>query len=391
MTLRSARMSRMAVPAALALLAAGLLTPLWAQGQSTIAFGPYVQNVGTNNATICWATVAGEVTVTPAAAGATSIREYETHSVLLRNLQPGATYTYRVPGDDGDPGRCTFTTVPEGEHPFSFAVISVTQNRGNPAHRPIIERISAEKPDMLFNVGDLVSDGRDILGWEEFFDINRDLMRSVPYYPALGNHEKDARLYFDLFVLPGNERYYSFNRGAAHFVVLDTPGLYMPEDNQAVTQAEQQRFVERREQYWQQQMQWFKEDLAGRQDAKYIFVYFHYPLYSVKASRVEGSNQLRAQFGTIFQDYNVTAVFSGHDHHYHRAVAGGVQFVEGGVAGGDARPIDAPPHPETVKYASVESFMRVDVGAERAKVRVTDVAGNTVDEFDLSPRLSSAR
>jgi hypothetical protein len=55
-------------------------------------------------------------------------------------------------------------------------------------------------------------------------------------------------------------------------------------------------------------------------------------------------------------------------------------------AGGSARPIDAPVPPETVKRAVVESFARVGVGVDRAIVRITDVAGNTVDEFELSPR-----
>jgi len=369
-----------------ACLAVALAAPVAAQGQQAIAIGPYVQNVGTTNATICWATVSGEVTVAPPVNVDTTFREYQMHSVVLRDLKPGTSYTYTVAGDTGGASRCTFTTVPEGEHPFSFAVISDTQNRGNRAHRPIIERIMAGKPNMLFDVGDLVSDGRSIGDWEEFFRVEGDLMRSVPLYAVLGNHDHASSLYFQFFALPGNERYYSFDRGAAHFVVFDSPGLYPPDDNQSVTQADQTRFRERQEQHWQQQMQWLKDDLAGRPDAKYIFVFFHYPLYSVKASRVEGSNQLRARFGSVFQDYKVTAVFGGHDHHYHHAVAGGVHFMEGGVAGGGARPIDAPLLPETVKAASVESFMRVDIGPNQARVRVTDVAGNTVEEFELSPR-----
>jgi len=238
--------------AVLVILVVGLLAPAWAQSQSTIAIGPYVQNVGTSNATICWATVTGEVTLTPAAQnGDASFREYQMHLVLLRNLKPGTTYTYAVPGDTGDAGRCTFTTVPEGEHPFSFAIVSDTQNRGNRAHRPIVERIMAGKPDMLFNVGDLVSDGRSIGDWEEFFRVNHDLMRSVPCYAVLGNHDRASSLYFQFFALPGNERYYSFDCGAAHFVVFDSPGLYMPEDNQSVTEADEQRHEEREEQYWQ--------------------------------------------------------------------------------------------------------------------------------------------
>jgi hypothetical protein len=38
----------------------------------------------------------------------------------------------------------------------------------------------------------------------------------------------------------------------------------------------------------------------------------------------------------------------------------------------------------------VESFMRVEVGLNEAKVWVTDVAGNTVDEFVLMPRQAAA-
>ncbi len=63
--------------------------------------------------------------------------------------------------------------------------------------------------------------------------------------------------------------------------------------------------------------------------------------------------------------------------------------MDGGAAGGKARPIDDH-HPETVKSASVESFMRVEVGLNEAKVWVTDVAGNTVDEFVLMPRQAAA-
>jgi predicted phosphohydrolase len=371
-------------------LAAALLAPAWAHGQSPIAIGPYVQNVGADNATICWATIAGEVTLSPAADDDPSFREYQMHSIVLRDLEPGTTYTYAVAGDSGDRAHCTFTTVPKGEHPFSFAVISDTQNRANEAHRPIIELIMAGKPDMVFNVGDLVSDGRNIGDWENFFRIEGDLMRSVPYYAVLGNHDRASALFFQFFALPGDERNYSFDRGAAHFVVLDIPGLYPPDDNRSSSPADRQRFRERQERYWQRQLQWLKDDLAGHQGAKYRFVFLHFPPYSVKASRTEGSKQLRERFGTVFQDYKVTAVFSGHDHHYHHALAGGVHFVEGGVAGGGARPIDAPLLPETVKALSVVSFVRVDVGPEQARVRATDVAGNVVDEFEMPARPQSA-
>ena len=368
-------------------LAVVLGIPGLVRGEQPAAIGPYVQNVGTSSAVICWATVNGEVTVAPPVGKDASFRDYEVHSIVLRGLKPGTTYTYSVPGDAG---QCSFTTVPKGEQPFSFCVTSDTQNRDNGAHRSTVERLMTDPPDMLFIAGDLVSDGRNIGDWEEFFRVQGPLLRRVPCYAVLGNHDRHSDWYFRFFALPGNEAYYSFDRGSAHFVVLDSPGLYMPEDNQSVTAADRERFERQSQQYWQEQMQWFKDDLSGRADAKYIFVFFHYPIYSVLASRVEFSNGLRTRFGTVFQDHRVTAVFNGHDHHYHREVAGGVHFVDGGAAGGKARAIDAPIPPETVKRAVVESFMRVEVGPQRAKVRVTDVAGNTVDEFELSPRLQPA-
>ncbi len=373
----------------IAWLALALGTAVAASAQSRLAIGPYVQNVGKRNATICWATVSGEVTVSSSELTNAPFREYQMHTVPLRGLKPATTYTYTVTGDAGEDGRCTFTTVPEGEHAFTFTVISDTQNRGNAAHRPLIEQIRASQPDLLFNVGDLVADGRNLGDWEEFFRVEGELLRNVPLYAVLGNHDRAAALYFQFFVLPGNERYYSFNRGTTHFVVLDSPGPYAPEDNQAITPAARARFQEQREQYWREQIQWLQDDLAGHPDAKYIFVFLHHPLYSVKRERVKASRALCDRFGGLFQAHAVTAVFSGHDHHYHHAVAGGVHFVDGGAAGGKARPIEDH-HPETVKSASVESFMRVEVGLNETKVWITDVAGNTVDEFVLMPRQAAA-
>jgi len=370
-------------------LAAMLAAPCAAGAQQAIAIGPYVQDVGSNNATICWATLAGGVTWAPAGGEAAALREYEHHTLRLRNLKPGTPYTYDVLGDGGEAGKGTFTTVPEGEQAFSFAVVGDTQNRDNPAHRSIVERILVEKPDLVFNTGDLVSDGRNMQDWERFFEVNADLMRSIPYYAVLGNHERDSRIYFDSFALPGNERYYSFDRGAAHFVALDSPGPYPPEDNQPFTDADKARFAAEREAYSQRQMEWLKADLAAHRQAKYVFVFFHYPPYSVLASRVAGAQQVRERLGSVFQDYQVSAVFNGHDHNYHRAAAGGVQFVVAGVSGGSPRPTDAP-QPESVKYASAVTYVHVEVGPKRAAVQVTDLDGKTVDAFALQPRAVGA-
>jgi len=354
---------------------------------ATIAVGPYVQNVSTDNATICWATLDGQVTCTAAGAETMTGMAYTCHSVLLQDLEPGTTYSYDVLKDGTGAGKGSFTTVPEGEHAFSFSILGDTQGTENPAHQAAVQAVLAEKPDLVFNTGDLVSDGRDSSHWADFFQVNAELMRSIPYYPALGNHDRHSSLYFNFFALPGNEAYYSFDRGAAHFVCLDSPGLPDPETNQPLTKEEHQRLDQARAQYWQSQLAWLKEDLAAHSDAKYVFVLFHYPPYSVLKNRVEGLTAFRATFGTIFQDYRVSAVFNGHDHHFHHALAGGVHFVTEGVGSGRPRATDGAPLPESVKYAQVSGHMNVKVDANQATVRVIGMDGTVVDSFDLKPRV----
>ena len=373
--------SRRILPVVAVLIA--LAASASAQQTAPIAIGPYIQNVSDTSATICWATRDGQVTITAPDIEPQAVRAYNHHSVLLRRLTPATTYDYSVLGDV-TADKVTFTTFPKDEQPLTFAVVGDTRSRHD-VHRRIVEGIIAQKPALVLNTGDLVSDGRDIAGWETFFKTSGDLMRTVPYYPVLGNHENDAKFYFDFFALPGNERYYSFNRGPVHFIGLDTVGPRMPESNQPVTESQQQAFEQDQQRYWQRQMEWLRDDLAAQNDAKYIFVFFHHPLYTVKASRVEGTNEVRDRFGTVFQDNRVSAVFTGHDHYYHRAVAGGIPFVTTGGGGAPLYDTDAP-QPETVKYAKVEHFVRIDVGLDKAAARVIDINGATIDEFEMRAR-----
>lgn len=380
------RTARARTPLLTVMLVAALVMPAWAQQGAPIAIGPQVQNVSDISATICWATVAGQVNYAPAGAEVTPLHAYEHHSVRLQNLKPGTTYTYDVLGDGTDHGKGAFTTAPQGEHPFSFAVVGDTQNRNNLAHRPIAERIIAEKPDLVFNVGDLVSDGLDILDWETFFQVNADLMRSIPYYAALGNHDREARYFFDFFALPGNERWYSFNRGAAHFVVLDVVGPYISETDPPPSKGDMALFFQAGAEHWRRQMEWLKQDLEDSRQAKYVFVFFHYPMYSVNTKQ-DIPRDMRQHFGTIFQDHQASVVFNGHNHNYHRAVAGGVTFVVTGVSGPGST---AMPQPESVKYAGGPTHMRVEVGPQKAVVRAIGLNGETVDEFEVAPRAASA-
>ncbi len=348
-----------------------------------IAFGPYVQNVTRKSATVCWSTPAGESKITTPD-GERIVRHYQHHEILLPRLKPGTTYPYDVLGDGSEEGKGGFTTFPDGLEPFRFVVFGDTRSRHD-VHETIVKRIMAEAPLLVINTGDLVSDGRNIADWEQFFRVSRELMRNVPYFPVLGNHESDSPLYFEFFALPGNERYYTFSVGDALFLMLDTEGaeyetpqFLKPQNREAFWHGQNKAYMER-------QKAWVENMLHLQRDAGFIFVVFHEPLYSVKASRVEDAALRRAFWGDLFERYGVQAVLSGHDHHYHHAVNKGTHYITTGGAGAGLYDTDAP-QPQTVKMAKIEHYITVDVGLDEAKLTAIDIDGNVIEEITVPKR-----
>ncbi|RLC63774.1 MAG: hypothetical protein DRI01_04615 [Chloroflexi bacterium] len=119
-------------------------------------------------------------------------------------------------------------------------------------------------------------------------------MKASTLFPALGNHELNHANYFDLFYLPGNERWYSFDYGNAHFTCLQIDGFA--------------DYSIGSEQY-----NWLEQDLASTNQT-WKFVFFHFPPYS---SASHGSDlNVRAALQPLFEEHDVDIVFTGHDHSY---------------------------------------------------------------------------
>ena len=89
---------------------------------------------------------------------------------------------------------------------------------------------------LFVNVGDLVDNGEDSSQWEDWLAYVEQFTPEIVFAPVLGNHETYSRewtvcppvAYLNYFATPDNgvenfsRRFYSFDVGAAHFVVLDS-------------------------------------------------------------------------------------------------------------------------------------------------------------------------
>jgi 3',5'-cyclic AMP phosphodiesterase CpdA len=84
-----------------------------------------------------------------------------------------------------------------------------------------------------------------------------------------------------------------------------------------------------------EQIQWLEEQLKAS-DSNWKIAVFHHPLYS-SAGRHGSDLQLREVLEPLFIKYNVSVVFTGHDHFYERVKPqqGIVYFVVG--SGGKLR------------------------------------------------------
>jgi len=100
-------------------------------------------------------------------------------------------------------------------------VIYGDSRTGHQTHQNIVDEIIKTKPALVFHTGDLVEDGLIPDQWATFNEIISDLIKISDFYPALGNHENNSPLFFNNFILPNNERWYSVEKDNLHFMVYN--------------------------------------------------------------------------------------------------------------------------------------------------------------------------
>ena len=212
-----------------AVLSLGLAAP----APVAFLFVPHADSVTGHSAQLVWVSdpgmEAGTVTLTgggatshvTAAAKPADDRKELLHVAALEGLRPGVQYSYEIACGTGDGRAARSAQRRRARAPFRFVIYGDTRSLPE-RHRAVSEAIAKEKPDMVLHTGDLVANGDDWGLWKkEFFDPAEPFLRECAFWPVRGNHEETGALYHDLFVLPNDGMYYSFDWGNAHFVVLD--------------------------------------------------------------------------------------------------------------------------------------------------------------------------
>lgn len=352
------------------------------------------------------------------------------YEATLSGLSPGTTYYYEVGMNDlrvGGSLEDSFRTlpVPGTETPVRVWALGCSGTGGADAlavHAGMQTFVQAtgRNPDLMLHLGDMAYyDGFDGEFQNGFFDPYGVTLRSVPCYPAFGNHEghssngpRQLGPYFDAYVLPtegeaggvpsGTESYYAVDVGRLHLISLNSYDESREPNGAMAT--------------------WLRRDLAQAERADWIVAYWHHPPYSKGShdSDVEPRLiEMREKIMPILEAGGVDLVLTAHSHGYERSMlvdgayetpAESYGFVlnDGdGDPSGDGRyrkPAGVQPHAGTVivvignggatlfqrgKMPIMRHTMQVhgslilDFDGPRCDVRMIDQKGDVRDRFGI--------
>jgi hypothetical protein len=376
-------------------------------GSSTITLvrGPYLQQVGDASAIVAWATrqpgpasvlhwTGTQAASTTAAAtvfrssSSTGVPDYYQHEAVIQGLSANTTYQYdlRVRGEDPTPGIVDrLRTAPQSGTGTIKLVAFGDSGVGSAAQQEIATLVNGETFDLAIHTGDIAYSSGTYAEFDaRFFPYYSSWLRAKAVFPVIGNHENitgSATPYRTLFVLPRDgaspafpnnaERFYSFDYGPVHFVMLDTESAFL---NAA-----------RRD----EQLAWLESDLQGAQSQPWRIVVFHRPPYS---SSKHGSDlAIRQAFRPIFERWGVDLVLNGHDHNYERTLPQrestnpSDQAVTYIVTGGGGAPLYPSGKQSFTAFSrSVHHYVRVTISSSAITLQAVDVNGTVFDAVTLS-------
>ncbi len=247
----------------------------------------------------------------------TSSEEGRRHFVELTGLTADTIYHYRVGNGEFWSEDHYFKTGTTGKH-TSFVGFGDAQE-ADPNRRMMVNVVNGVQDiDFILYSGDFVELGRETSQWYKWFSDNDPLTTHIPFMTALGNHEKNTSNYYNFFALPGKEEYYSFNYGPVHIAVLHT-------------------FWEGFDENYTEQVNWLTADLTAHEDYDWTMVMMHRPPFSsfTRHWEVEPGwyQEINDSFVPIFEQFQVDAVLTGHEHAYERLYQENVTYIISGGAG----------------------------------------------------------
>ncbi len=354
----------------------------------TFERGPYVMATTQTSIKIIWRTTQPTDTVVEYSKGTTLTSTLKagnpsasetSHLVTLTGLTAGTQYTYRiVTGGQIATYPATFSSAPDASVKTFTALVFGDSGKANQNQYDLAQRMQSEKFDLALHTGDVTYPvGAEAEYNPGFFVPYGPIIKSIPIYPAMGNHDlmtANGQAYFDAFQPLSNnpqndKRYYSFEWADAKFVSIETHATFKAAGPH---------------------LDWLKNELASN-TRRWLVVFMHVPLYSVG---YHGDNAtLQNLLQPIFEQYKVDLVLQGHDHNYERMSPvkkystdpnwAGVPFIVTGGGGADIYPTIYN-HTQTVYKEAMHHYTLLTFFNDAIRGKVVRKDGTTAESFTIN-------
>ena len=211
------------------------------------------------------------------------------------------------------------------EKPVRFAIASDFHAPDIPdgEHRvaTFIKAANDEKVDFIIELGDFCR-------LDSASQVYRDLWNSFPSdkYHVIGNHDMD-RYTFEEYTQGMNmpARYYSFDQGDFHFIVLDGNNLFDGKKYTHYARANYYVDAKKRAHIDPEQMEWLKKDLAATN--KRCILFSHQSIEEALNNGAEVRKILEAENQRAgFK--KVVMAFGGHNHSNYSKEINGITYVQ---------------------------------------------------------------
>ncbi|MDQ7049849.1 MAG: Ig-like domain-containing protein [Enterobacterales bacterium] len=329
-------------------------------GSSELFRYPFIQSNGGNHAKIIWATLqtgqaeiylrqAGQTTVESRPASkvefisdATSGLAFYQTQVELTGLLANTRYIYDVVLNGVTLAQgLEFKTMPNNTSDTVNAIVFGDTGTQYSSPRRVRDAISSQlngqfvyPHDLIIGVGDIAYNSGSFAEFDTNFfgqmsgklDSNpaKGILYSRPYFSSLGNHDYNNSVQnlpqaylssFDYPVMDGmpiedRERYYSFDVGSAHIIILDSMKFTGVDTSQVSA-----RMAE--------MLTWLNNDLQSTSQT-WKLVFYHHSVFSNAAHGTWGdvreNRSMRQNLLPVLQQNGVQLVMYGHDHMYQRSL-----------------------------------------------------------------------
>ena len=357
-----------------------------------LSAGPMLQNATPDGFTAVWwqsGRGPAELRVRGSADAETAFparRTDDRYETSATGLETGGAYAYEILAVAPDGSRQRLAsgharTTPLPGFPFSFLMFA-DSGSGQPAQSDLANVMDLYPHDLVLHAGDLLY-GRSWSGGNarKFFRPCRNLLRTAPFYPVLGNHDlknDGGEFFLNTFSLPANgpanlppEHCYWFDYGDARFVGIDSN---LDPQTLAATV-----------------VPWLRDTLAGA-ERRWKFVFFHHPPWAGGSRPAD--DKIREILVPALEAGGADGVFCGHNHLYERMrpmrngqavpASEGVLYVTSGAGGKSLHKERPGPTANVAKFDDSQfSFTWVRVDADRVEIEQIGANDAVLDKVVL--------